>query len=510
VDTSVRIRLHRRTSLAVLSAIGVALTGVLLFDVYEDWARQGNTLVSTLVEKALPFGLLVGVFYVVWRLATDEYDAPYAEAMAKWALAGTVAMGGLSAWVVGSQLIQGQLKPVIVVLQTTVVGAAAGVVVGHRTATVKRARDENRRKRKRFQSLFDNDPAGIVDLRLADGTLVVEAANPEFQSLFGSAVGEPLADAVGHLGTESLASLREHARTGERYSTEVSAETRDGERHFVIELVPFGSDAVDDPRSYAIYQDVTEIREAEADLERTVEQLARSNEQLQQFAYVASHDLQEPLRMVSSYVDLLESEYGGELDDEADEYIEYAVDGAQRMQAMIDDLLQYSRVHTQADEFEETDPEAVLERVLKDLELLIAERSATVTHDDLPTVVADENQLGQLFQSLLSNAVEHADDGDDPPEVHVSGEERSDAVALSVTDNGPGIPPDQQERVFELFEQSSREDEGTGIGLAICQRIVNRHEGEIWVESDDGKGATFHVELPKRSPKQSTRSGRKG
>jgi signal transduction histidine kinase len=427
----------------------------------------------------------------------------------KWTVAGVVTMGGLTAWVVGIQIAQNELKPAIIVLQTTVVGAAAGLLVGQRTATVERARDRSQREKERFQSLFENDPSGIVGLRSHGERLVAESANPTFESLFGAATGKALSETLPGLGEGTLETLRERTVAGERFTTETTIRTEEGRKHFVVELVPFGTDRTDDPRSYAIFQDVTDIRETEAELERTVDQLERSNEQLQQFAYVASHDLQEPLRMVSSYVDLLASEYGDELDDEADEYIEFAVDGAQRMQAMIDDLLQYSRVHTQGEEFEETDTEAVLDRVLKDLELLVAETDAEVTSGDLPSVVADDNQLGQLLQNLISNAVEHAGDDGDPPAVHVDGEERADGVVLSVADNGPGIPPDQQERVFELFEQSSRDDDGTGIGLAICQRIVNRHEGEIWIESEDGEGATFYVEFPNRSSQQSNPSGRK-
>jgi PAS domain S-box-containing protein len=503
------MRLNRRASLAVLSGIGLALTGVLVFDVYEDWAVQGNTLASTVVENALPLTLLLGLFYTVWRLRGSEYDDAFVRLVTKWTVAGVVTMGGLTAWVVGIQVVQSELKPAIIVLQTAVVGAAAGVLVGHRTATVEQARDRSQREKERFESLFENDPAGIVALRRHGERLVVESANPTFEALFGDTTGTDLDEALPQLSDEVVDDVLAHTGDGERLTTEATLRTDAGKKHFVIEVVPFGNGLTDQPRSYAVFQDVTEIRETEAELERTVEQLERSNEQLQQFAYVASHDLQEPLRMVSSYVDLLAAEYGDELDDEADEYIEFAVDGAQRMQAMIDDLLQYSRVHTQGEAFEETETEAVLERVLKDLELLLAETGAEVTYDDLPTVVADENQLGQLFQNLVSNAAEHAADGDGPPRIHVDGEAHADAVVFSITDNGPGIPPDQHERVFELFEQSSRDDDGTGIGLAICQRIVNRHEGDIWIESDEGEGTTFHVELPKRSPKQSTRSGRK-
>jgi signal transduction histidine kinase len=484
-------------SLTVLSGIGLSLTGVLLFDVYEDWAVQGNTLASTVVENVLPFVLLLGVFYTVWELWHGAYSEPFVESVALWTVAGAVTTVVLVGWVVGIQSLQNELKPWIIVLQTTVVGTGAGLIVGRRTATVERARDRSERERARFESLFENDPAAIVDLRLDGDEFVVEAVNPEYETQFGAVNDD--GSVLPALDEETVRTFRDAVEASERRTVETVHYAPEGRRHYVVELVPYGGDAaLNGVRSYLLYRDVTEIREAEMELERTVEQLERSNEQLQQFAYVASHDLQEPLRMVSSYVDLLAAEYGDELDDEADEYIGFAVDGAQRMQAMIDDLLEYSRVHTQGESFEEVDAEVVLDRVLQDLELLIAETDATVTHDELPRVVADENQLGQLFQNLLSNAIEHGDDGDDPPTVHVSGEDREDAVVFSVTDDGPGIPADQQERVFELFEQSNRDDEGTGIGLAICQRIVNRHEGDIWIESTPGEGATFHVSFPKR------------
>jgi len=485
------MRLNRRVSLVVLSGIGLTLTSVLLFDVYEDWAVQGNTLGSTVVENALPLVFLAGLFYAVWNLWREEYDGAFVSSVTAWTVAGTLTTALLVGWVVGIQLFQNQLKPWIIVLQTTVVGTGAGLIVGHKTAIVERARDRSQRRKERFESLFENDPAAIADLRLDGDRFVFGATNPEYETRFGTTDSTlPGTDA------ETMASFREAVAAGERRTVETTHVTPEGRKHFVIELVPYGT-SDERRRSYVIYRDVTETREAEAELERTVERLQRSNEQLQQFAYVASHDLQEPLRMVSSYVDLLASEYEGELDDEADEYIEFAVDGAQRMQAMIDDLLEYSRIHTQGQEFEETDAEAVLERVLQDLELLIEERGATVTHDDLPTVVADENQLGQIFQNLVSNAIEHASD-DGPASVHVSAEERPDAVVFAVDDDGPGVPPDQRERLFEIFEQSSRDDEGTGIGLAICQRIVNRHEGDIWIESTDGEGTTFYVSFPKR------------
>jgi len=491
------MRLNRRVSLAVLSGIGIALTGVLLFDVYEDWVVQGNTLVSAVGENALPFLLLSGLFYVVWNLRRGAYDDTFVSSVTTWTVTGTLATALLVGWVVGIQSLQNQLKPWIVVLQTTVVGTGAGLLVGYNTARVERERDRSQRRKERFESLFENDPAAIADLRLDGDRFVVEATNPEYEAQFGTVSDEKGDEPrLPGIDAETMRTFREATAAGERHTVEATHYAPSGRKHFVVELVPYGT-SEGTARSYVVYRDVTEIREAEAELERTVEQLERSNEQLQQFAYVASHDLQEPLRMVSSYVDLLASEYEGEFDDEADEYIEFAVDGAQRMQAMIDALLKYSRVHTQGEAFEEADAEAVLEQVLRNLELLIEERDATVTYDDLPSVVADEDQLGQLFQNLISNAIEHAGD-DGPPSVHVSGEVRDDAVVFSVADDGPGIPPEQQERIFEIFEQSDRDDEGTGIGLAICQRIVNRHEADIWIESTEGEGATFYVAFPNR------------
>ena len=197
--------------------------------------------------------------------------------------------------------------------------------------------------------------------------------------------------------------------------------------------------------------------------------------------------------MVSSYMNPLESEYRDELDDEAQEYIDFAANGADRMQGMIDALLEYSRVRTQGEEFTETDATEVLEEAIQNLELQIDETGATVTYDDLPTVEADRSQLAQLFQNLIGNAIDHADG----PTIHVSSERRDDAVVFSVEDDGPGIPDSQQETIFELFKRGDRDGDGTGMGLAICDRIVSRHGGEIWVDSTEGEGATFSFLIPR-------------
>ncbi|WP_306058926.1 ATP-binding protein [Natronococcus wangiae] len=239
----------------------------------------------------------------------------------------------------------------------------------------------------------------------------------------------------------------------------------------------------------AIARDITKRRERERELEE-------SNKRLEQFAYAASHDLQEPLRMVSSYLQLIERRYEDEFDEDGEEFLEFAVDGADRMREMIDGLLEYSRVETRGDPFEPVALEEILEHVVEDLQFQIEETNATITTERLPRVRGDASQLRQLFQNLLSNAITYC--GDEPPRVHVSAERNGRKWTISVRDEGIGIDPDDQDRVFEVFQRLHTHDahQGTGIGLALCQRIVERHDGEIWVDSEPGEGSTFSLTLP--------------
>jgi PAS domain S-box-containing protein len=254
-------------------------------------------------------------------------------------------------------------------------------------------------------------------------------------------------------------------------------------------------------------RDITNRKQAEAALrvahdileqrvrERTAE-LQRSNAELEQFAYVASHDLQEPLRMVASYTQLLARRYEGKLDADADEFIGYAVDGANRMQRLINDLLAYSRLGSKGEKFEPSDCAAIFDAACGNLRSPIDETGAVVTHNALPTVRGDQDQLVQLFQNLLGNAIKYR--GDAPPRINVSAAKQNDAWVFAVKDNGVGIDPKYSERIFTIFQRlhSQAEFPGTGVGLAICKKIVERHGGRIWVESRPGQGSTFYFTIP--------------
>ncbi|WP_224448025.1 PAS domain S-box protein [Haloprofundus salilacus] len=246
-------------------------------------------------------------------------------------------------------------------------------------------------------------------------------------------------------------------------------------------------------------QDVTDRKQRERRLEELIDRLEESNERLEQFAYAASHDLREPLRMISSYLQLLERRYADVLDEDGEEFIEFAVDGAERMKAMIEGLLEYSRVDTRGDPFEPVELDAVVADVCDDLQVRIKETDAEITTDSLPRIDGDEEQLRQVFQNLLDNAIEYS--GDEPPRVYISADRQGAEWVVSVSDEGIGIEPDDTDRVFEVFQSLHTTDDhaGSGIGLALCQRIVERHGGDIWVDSEPGEGTTFSLTLPAAS-----------
>jgi PAS domain S-box-containing protein len=278
---------------------------------------------------------------------------------------------------------------------------------------------------------------------------------------------------------------------------ELNALRKDGSR-FPIEIMLSPLENADGILVTAAVRDITVRRAAEAHLVNKVDELNRSNVELERFAYIASHDLQEPLRMVASYTQLLARRYKGKLDADADEFISFAVDGAQRMQRLIQDLLLFSRVGTQGVELVETSSEDALQSALVNLRSAVKASGALITHDPLPAVMADEMQLVQLFQNLVGNAIKYQKPG--VPTVHISATRSGSKWDFSVKDNGLGIEPQYFEKIFGMFQRLHKREEfaGTGIGLAICRKIVERHGGTITVESQPGQGSTFHFVLAER------------
>jgi PAS domain S-box-containing protein len=279
---------------------------------------------------------------------------------------------------------------------------------------------------------------------------------------------------------------------------------KDGSRFYANVVVTALYDETGLLRGFGkITRDVTARKKAEQHLVKTAEELKRSNDQLEQFAYVASHDLQEPLRMVASYTQLLASRYGGRLDSDADEFIAYAVDGCTRMQGLIQDLLAYSRSGENGKSHRKISGEGALQEALANLRATIQESGAVVTHDSLPAIMTDDTQLVQVLQNLIGNAIKYRSAA--VPNVHISAAKNGGKEwVFSVRDNGLGIAPEYFERIFILFQRlhGRQEFNGTGIGLAICKKIVERLGGRIWVESQLEKGSTFHFSLPESDGKR--------
>ncbi len=328
------------------------------------------------------------------------------------------------------------------------------------------------------------NPAGVKLLRAkSEGELlgreIQEIISPEFRDIVRSRVEQ-----VQETGLSSPEIEEQFIRLdGAKVDVSVSA-------------VPI--DYQGESGIFVFAEDISSRKQAEEELRRSHDELERSNTELQQFAYVASHDLQEPLRMVSSYMGLLERRYKGRLDADADDFIGYAVDGAKRMRMLINDLLEYSRVGTHGKAFGPVDCETLLNRVLGHLQLSIQDSGATVTHDHLPIVIGDGAQLIRLFQNLINNSLKFRKDA--PPLIHISAEPSDGNWLFSVHDNGIGIDPQYADRIFVIFQRLHDREEypGTGIGLAICKKIVERHGGRIWIQSEQDKGATFFFTIPRQ------------
>lgn len=271
-----------------------------------------------------------------------------------------------------------------------------------------------------------------------------------------------------------------------------------GEVKYIHAMGTVLKDENDNPlKMYGVADDITESKLAEIERENLIKDLKQSNDELRQFAYITSHDLQEPLRTMSSYAGLLKHRYEGQLDQDADDFIEFMISGAARMKAMIQGLLDYSRVGTRGDEFKEFSGEEILNYALSNLTVAIQENNAEITHDKLPVICADPDQITSVFQNLIGNAIKFRKK-DERPKIHVSAQKRNNEYIFSVSDNSIGMEPEYTTKIFEIFKRihAIGEYEGAGIGLAIVKRIIDRHEGQIWVRSELGKGSTFYFTIP--------------
>ncbi|HXG21039.1 MAG TPA: ATP-binding protein [Methylomirabilota bacterium] len=340
-------------------------------------------------------------------------------------------------------------------------------------------------------------------LLVLDAHLQVRSANQSFYHVFQTTPAETERRGLYELGAGQwdLPALRERfaaVHGGERGFDDVEVEREFpqlGRRTMRLTARKVFAQATDTGLMLLAIEDITERKRLEGEITRQAAALQRSNEELQQFGYIITHDLTEPLRMITSYLQLLAQHSRGRCDATAEEYLAFAVDGAQRMQNLIKDLLVYTRVGGADVLFTSVDCEALLTRTLGDLQLTLQETGAEVTHDPLPTVPGDAGQLGLVWQNLLSNALKFR--GKAPPRIHVSAQREAHGWRFAVRDNGLGIDPEHAGRIFQAFQRLHARDEypGTGIGLAICKKIVEHHGGRIWVESTPGGGSTFYFTI---------------
>jgi PAS domain S-box-containing protein len=366
----------------------------------------------------------------------------------------------------------------------------------------------------RFRDLLEAAPDAMV---IVDRAGCIALVNTQTQQLFGYTREELLGKPVELLVPEPYRAMHSRHRSGYfadprrrpmGSGLQLSGRRKDGSE-FPVEISLSPVETEDGTLVTAAVRDISErlrLEEArrevaeraarEEALTRHAEDLARSNADLEQFAYVASHDLQEPLRMVANFTELLAKRYRGRLDADADEFIGYVVDGVSRMHQLISDLLTYSRVGTRGSPLIPVDCNVVVDRVLQDLTVAVTEANAVVSYDPLPTVIGDETQLGQLFLNLIGNALKFR--GAKPPLVHVTAAPNGTEWTFTVRDNGIGIAPEHGDRIFLIFQRlhTRAEYPGTGIGLAVAKKIVERHGGRIWVESRPGEGSTFSFTLP--------------
>ena len=365
----------------------------------------------------------------------------------------------------------------------------------------RRAEDNLLESEERFRRIFESKMIGTIFWNV-EGE--INDANAAFLDMVGYTKDDILNGILRwsemtppEFAEQDIKSLEEIANTGVMTPIEKEYFHKDGTR------IPIIIGAASLPGStlngVAFILDITQRKKAEAELKKMMKDLKTSNNELEQFAYVASHDLQEPLRMVASFTQLLQDRYKDKLDEDANDFINYAVDGATRMQNLISDLLIFSRVGSRGKAFKKVDMNIVLEVVLNNFRQRINETDTVITNDPLPVIEADETQMIQLFQNLISNAIKFQ--SDENPRIHVSGETQKNKWIFTIRDNGIGIDTEFFNRIFVIFQRLHKKSDygGTGIGLAVCKKIVQRHGGKIRVESELGKGSSFHFSIKKKA-----------
>ena len=370
--------------------------------------------------------------------------------------------------------------------------------IGRDITEGKEAEKKLLRSEEKYRNIVETANEGIL---IIDDVAVVTYANKKLTEMLGysldEGIGKPIWSFISEESKDVVKLNLEKSRQGINDSYELQLIKKDGSSLWIhLSHKAFFNKDGKFVGSLSMLTDITERKTADDILKSKLEELAHSNAELEQFAYISSHDLQEPLRMITSYLQLLQKRYQGNLDDKADKYINFAVDGASRMQNLINALLELSRVSTRNGEPEPTNCKFILNQALSDLKLMIRDNKATISHDPLPEVIADSTQLGLVFQNLIFNGIKfHREEA---PKIHISAEIKANEWVFSVQDNGIGIDPKYSEKIFEIFKRLHKREEysGTGIGLAICKKIIERHDGRIWVESELGKGSTFYFTLP--------------
>jgi PAS domain S-box-containing protein len=360
------------------------------------------------------------------------------------------------------------------------------------------AKEALKKSEERFRTLIENIPQKMF---AKDKNLVFISCNENFLHELGKTreqiIGKTDFDFFPHdLAAKYQADDKRIIETGVTEEI-VERHIMDGKKVWVqVIKAPIRDDAGEVIGILGIFWDITEHKQAEENAKLLMDDLKRSNTELEQFAHVASHDLQEPLRMVTSYTQLLAKRYRGKLGADADEYIAFAVEGTHRMQRLIDGLLEYSRMGKHGKPFAWVNLNDTIRHTLNNLEFTIEESNAIITVNNLPTVLADESQMLQLFQNLIGNAIKFR--GVEAPRVHIDARKKDNHWLLSINDNGIGFESQFAERIFVIFQrlQNNSKYPGAGIGLAIAKKIIKRHEGQIWAESELGKGTTFYFTLP--------------